>query len=143
MSPMRQDLSATGPPFAPQCRLMFLSRQPTQAGGAFGSLCRKQESHAGFLTGFSDGSGPAYSSDSNAAEPLSPQVRPRIRGGCVGQDEFEFQSDHSRARLSTLCMYTLNSAWPVRYDDKPGSIEAGKLAKPRGLRRGSDAGAYR
>ena len=54
-----------------------------------------------------------------------------------------FNPTSSRARLSTLCMYTLNSAWPVRYDDKPGSIEAGKLAKPRGLRRGSDAGAYR
>ena len=143
MSPMRQDLSATGPPFASQCRLMFLSRQPTQAGGVFGSLQKARKPCSGFLTSFSDDFGPAYSIDSNAAELLSPQLRPRIRGGCVGQDEFEFQSDHSRARLSTLCMYTLNSAWPVRYDDKPGSIEAGKLAKPRGLRRRSDAGAYR
>ena len=94
MSPMRQDLSATGPPFASQCRLMFLSRQPTQAGGVFGSLCRKRERHApGFLTSFSDDFGPAYSIDSNAAELLSPQLRPRIRGGCVGQDDVGFQSD--------------------------------------------------
>ena len=54
-----------------------------------------------------------------------------------------FNPTSSRARLSTLCMYTLNSAWLVRYDDKRGSIEAGKLVKPRGLRRRSDAGAYR
>ena len=88
MSPMRQDLSATGPPFASQCRLMFLSRQPTQAGGVFGSLQKARKPCSGIPHQLFRW----LPIDSNAAEVLSPQVLPRIRGGCGGQDDVGFQS---------------------------------------------------
>jgi adenine deaminase len=49
---------------------------------------------------------------------------PRACGGPL----IERESALGIARAQALRMYTLNSAWLVRDDDKRGSIEAGKVA---------------
>jgi predicted amidohydrolase YtcJ len=54
-------------------------------------------------------------------------LRYQIDGHAVA-DSVERESALGVARAQALRMYTLNSAWLVRDDDKRGSIEAGKLA---------------